>query len=154
MHFYNLHPQDIGPDPVTNLCQFQVFCEVYLREDPTIDLFKDFFYINRQTKMTDGPSLELGGVSIQRRRDVTFPSAVLPSHPKGWNHTWFYCKNSTLAEENPLPGYRPYRLSINTELPGRLTTTEHAQYVPTFSKIRALIANGLTRVDLTHCWVS
>ena len=104
--------------------------------------------------MTDGLSLELGGVSIQRQRDVTFPSAALPSHPKGWNNTWFYCQNFSPAEENPLPGYRPYRLSINTELPGRLTTTEHAQYVPTFSKIRALIANGLTGIDWTRCWVS
>ena len=64
LHFYNLHPQDIGPNSVSNLCQFQVLCEVHLQEEPTIDLFKDFFYINRQTEMTNGPSLELGGVPI------------------------------------------------------------------------------------------
>src|SRR3990170_3187416 len=28
LHFFNLHPQDIGPNSVSNLCQFQVFCEV------------------------------------------------------------------------------------------------------------------------------
>lgn len=25
-----LHPQDIGPNSVTNICHFQVFCEAYL----------------------------------------------------------------------------------------------------------------------------
>ena len=30
LHFYNLHPQDIVPNSVSNLCHFQVFCEVYL----------------------------------------------------------------------------------------------------------------------------
>ena len=64
LHFYKLHPQDIGPNSVTNLCQFQVFCQAYLQEEPTVDLFKDFFYINRQTEIADGPSLELGGISI------------------------------------------------------------------------------------------
>lgn len=32
LHFYNLHPQDIGPNSVSNICNFQVFCEVYLGE--------------------------------------------------------------------------------------------------------------------------
>src|SRR6266496_4361827 len=30
LHFYKLHPQDIGPNSVSNICNFQVFCEVYL----------------------------------------------------------------------------------------------------------------------------
>ena len=35
-----------------------------------------------------------------------------------------------------------------------MSVVERAQYGPTFSKIRALLANGLTGVDLTRCWVS
>ena len=27
---FQLHPQDIGPNSVSNICNFQVFCEVYL----------------------------------------------------------------------------------------------------------------------------
>jgi hypothetical protein len=69
LHFYQLHPQDISPNSVSNICNFQVFCEVYLQEEPSIDLFREYYYLNRQTEMTDGPSLELGGISIQRRRD-------------------------------------------------------------------------------------
>lgn len=154
LHFYNLHPQDIGPNSISNICNFQVFCEVYLGEEPSVDLFRDYYYINRQTEMTDGPSLELGGVSIQRWRDATFPSAALPSHPKDWNYTWFYCKDTSPEGENPLPGYRPYRLTTNGPLPGRLTAAERVPYASTLSKIRALIANGLTGVDLVHCWVA
>ena len=29
---FQLRPQDIGPNYVTNICHFQVFCEVYLQE--------------------------------------------------------------------------------------------------------------------------
>ena len=30
LHFFKFHPQDIGPNFVSNICKFQVFCEVYL----------------------------------------------------------------------------------------------------------------------------
>ena len=32
LHFFDIHPQDIGPNSVSNICNFQVFCEVYLKE--------------------------------------------------------------------------------------------------------------------------
>lgn len=78
-----------------------------MQMEPTIPLFREFFYLNRQTECADGPSLELDGVTIQRRRDGGFPAASLPSHPKGWTKTWFYCQNTTLADENPLPVTQP-----------------------------------------------
>src|SRR4051812_47601117 len=34
LHFLQLHPQGIGPNSVSNLCNFQVFCEAYLQEEP------------------------------------------------------------------------------------------------------------------------
>ena len=98
---FQIHPQDIGPNSISNICDWQVFCEVYLQEEPTVDLFRDFFYLNRRTEFTDGPNTELGGVSIQKRRDVDFPHAKFHSHPKDWNQTWFYCRNTTPANENP-----------------------------------------------------
>ena len=39
---FQLHPQDIGPNSVSNICNFQVFCEVYLQEEPSVELFRDF----------------------------------------------------------------------------------------------------------------
>jgi hypothetical protein len=82
LHFFQLHPQDIGPNSVSNICNFQVFCEVYLQQEPTVELFREFYYLNRQTEFTDGPSLEVGGISIQRWKEATFPATALPSHPK------------------------------------------------------------------------
>ena len=64
LHFFRLHPQDIGPNSVSNICNFQVFCEVYLQQEPTVELFREFYYLNRQSEFIDGPNLELGGVSI------------------------------------------------------------------------------------------
>ena len=75
LHFFQLHLQDIGPNSVSNIYNFQVFCEVYIQEEPSVELFREYFYLNRQNEFTDGPSLELGGVSIQRRRDAIFPYA-------------------------------------------------------------------------------
>ena len=66
LNFYQLHPHDIGPNSVSNLCNFQVFCEVYLGEEPIVDLLREYFYLNRETKMIDGTSLELQGIFIQR----------------------------------------------------------------------------------------
>ena len=101
LHFMQLHPQDIGPNSISNICNFQVFCEVYLQEEPSVDLFREYFYLNRQNKFTDGPSQELGGISIQRCRDAIFPYAQLPSHPKDWNQTWFYTKILLLLMKTP-----------------------------------------------------
>ena len=72
LHFFKLHPQDNGPNSISNICNFQVLCEVYLQEEPTVELFREYFYLNRQNEYTNGPSLELGGISIQRRQGAIF----------------------------------------------------------------------------------
>ena len=154
LHFFKLHPQDIGPNSVSNICNFQVFCEVYLQQEPTVELFREFYYLNRQTEFTDGPNLELGGISIQRRKEATFPAAALPRHPKDWNQTWFYCQDTSPEGENPLPGYRENWISNRHALPEQIITEERAKYIPIFSKIRAVMANGLTGIDLVRCWVA
>ena len=148
---FQLHPQDIGPKSLSNICDFQVFCEVYLQEETTVELFRDFFYLNHRTKFSNGPNSELGGMSIRKRRDVNFPHAKLHSHPKDWNKTWFYCRDTSPTDENPLPGYRPHRLSNTHPFPQRLTAKEWSNYALQLSKRRAFMANGLTDVDFVHC---
>ena len=69
MAFMNVRLQDLGPNSISNMCQFQVFCEAYLRMEPSVTLFCYFFHLNRQTEFSNGPSLELGGVNVQRRKD-------------------------------------------------------------------------------------
>ena len=47
LHFFKLHPKDLGPSSIPNICNFQVLCEVYLQEEPTVELFREHFYLNR-----------------------------------------------------------------------------------------------------------
>ena len=82
LQFFKLHPQDIGPNSISNIYNFQVLCEVYLQQEPTVELFREYFYLNRQNECTNGLSLELGGISIQRRQGAVFTLIFLPSHPK------------------------------------------------------------------------
>ena len=95
-----------------------------------MELFRDLFHLNRRTEFTDGSNTELGGVAIQKRKEVTYPHAKLHSHPKEWNQTWFYCKDTSPAGENPLPGFRPERLSNTHPFPQRLTAQERRKYAP------------------------
>ena len=59
LNFFDLRPQDIGPNSVSNICNFQVFCEVYLGEEPSLLLFRELFYLNRQNEHVNGPVLSL-----------------------------------------------------------------------------------------------
>ena len=145
---------DIGPNSMSNLCNFQVFYEVYLQEEPTTELFRDFFHLNRRTEFVNGPNTELGGVSIQKQKEDEFPHAKLHSHPKDWNQTWFYCKDTSPEDENPLPGYRDHRLSNTHPLPQRLSSAERATYAPQLAKLRPFMANGLSGVNFVRCWIS
>ena len=154
LNFFDLRPRDIGPNSVSNICIFQVFCEVYLGEEPSLLLFRELFYLNRQNECANGPSLELGGISIQRRRDCLFPYAEPPSHPKDWNQTWFYCQDTSPADENPLPGFRALRLEPNHPLPDKLSQAERQPLIPTINKIKALLGNGLNGIDLVRVWIS
>ena len=130
LHFFDLRPQDIGPNSVSNIYNFQAFCEVYLGEEPNLLLFKESFYLNRRNECANGPSLELGGISIQRRRDCLFPYAEPLSHPKDWNQTWFYCQDTSPANENPLPGFRALRLESTHPLPDKLSPAERQTLAP------------------------
>ncbi|SPT18612.1 unnamed protein product [Triticum aestivum] len=93
-------------------------------------------------------------MAVQKRKEVSFPHAKLHSHPKEWNQTWFYLKDTSPTDENPFPGYRPHRLSNTHPFPQRLTSKERSNYAPQLSKLRAFMVNGLTGVDFARCWIS
>ena len=145
LHFLQLHPQDIGPNSVSNICNFQVFCEAYLQEEPMVELFRDFYYLNRRTEFVDGPNTKLGGVSIQKRKDVSFPHANHHSHPKDWNQTWFYCQDTSPAGENPLPGYRAHRLTSTHPLPPKTQCKGTGQVCTTAFKAQSLCGKWFNR---------
>ena len=139
---------------MSNICNFQVFSEVYLGEEPNILLFRELFYLNRHNECANGKSLELGGVSILIRRDVIFPYANPPSHPKDWNQTWFYCQDTSPPDENPLPGFRALRLGSKHPLPDKITAAERKTLAPALAKIKALLGNGLNGIDLVRVWLA
>ena len=98
--------------------------------------------------------METYHISIQCRKEAIFPAANLSSHPKDWNHTWFYCQDTSPEGENPMPGYHASRLSSRHNLPDLISTTARKKYVLVFAKIRASMANGFTGIDLVRCWVA
>ena len=53
-----------------------------------------------------------------------------------------------------MQGYRPGRLDSKFTLPDKLTVAERKRLFPSIRRINALLGNGLTGVDLTHCWIS
>ena len=117
-------------------------------------MFRVFFHLNRRIEFVDGPNTKLGCVSIQKRKEVEFPHAKLHSHPKDWNQTWFYCKDTSPEDENPLSGYRAHRLSNTHPLPQHLSATKRASYARQLAKLWAFMANGLSSVDFVRCWIS
>ena len=79
-----------------------------------------------------------------------FPYAEPPSLPKDWNQTWFYCQDTSPADESPLPGFRALRLEPNHPLPDKLSQAERQPLIPTINKIKALLGNGLNGIDLVR----
>ena len=63
---------------------------------------------------------------------------------------WFYCKDTSPDDENALPGFRSLRLGPNHHLPAKITATERKSLAPTLAKIKALVGNGLTGIDLVR----
>ena len=112
---------------------------MYLQEEPTAELFRDFFHLNRRTEFLGGPNTELGRVSIQKRKYVNFPHAKHHSNPKDWNQTWFYCQDTSPANEHPLLGYRLERLDSKFALPDKLTVAERKKLIPSIKRINALL---------------
>src|SRR3954469_16237166 len=50
---YDLHPQDLAPNYVLNICNFQVFGEVYLQRKPNLLLFSEFFMGENKTTIVE-----------------------------------------------------------------------------------------------------
>ena len=83
---------------------------------------------------------------------MSFPTDT--SYPKYWNQTWFYCQDTSSADENPLPGFRALRLDSNHPLPDKITTAKRNTLSPTLAKIKALLGNGLNGIDLVRVWLA
>ena len=89
---FQLHPQDIGPNSVSNICHFQVFCEAYLQDEPTVELFRDFFHLNCRTELTDGPNTELGRIAFRKGRKSASLTPSFTVTPRSGTRLGFIAK--------------------------------------------------------------
>ena len=73
LHFFKLHPQDLGPNSISNICNFQVICEVYLQEEPTVELFREYFYLTARTSVPMALAWNLVESQFSADRAPSFP---------------------------------------------------------------------------------
>ena len=118
--YYGLTPMDVAPNSILNISNFVVFCEDYLQMAPSLELFLEIFYCIPSHK--NKPLGPYGGVSIQRRRECDFPALVLASHPKGWQNSYFYCKDtSPESDEARFPAFfREYAIAYHSFIEERI----------------------------------
>lgn len=148
-----MHPQDLSANSVLNICNFHVFCEAYLRIKPTLNLFAEFYYCNKQIEYSGGPALECGGVTVQKRAKSIFPAPNLTSKVKDWQKSYFYCSLEDIKGEHPLPGFRESRFEFHDSLNLFPKESHQKKNEALIARMKALLAHGLTGRDLTRCWV-
>ena len=122
--------------------------------EPSLDLFLEYFYCNKHPETTKGSLIECRAVSFQRRKDIVYPVIDLASHPKMWQKTYFYCKDTSPPGEDPLPGYRDERLIFQDKMKAYAEPAGCAKLPPLLKHVKTLIVRGLTGLDLTRCWVT
>ena len=110
--------------------------------EPILELFLEIFYCNPLHK--NKPLGPYGGVSIQRRKECDFPAMTLASHPKGWQNTYFYCKDtSPVTDDARYPAF-PNSPLVYTAKMNSYASLENQVLVEELCRwTRALLAHGL-----------
>ena len=98
---------------------FVTLCEDYLQIEPDLDLWLELFCCNPQPETSGGPLLQCGAVALQRRLNSVFPKPVFPNRIKDWHKTFFYCKDTSPADELRLPLFSEDRLEATPLMKAR-----------------------------------
>ena len=152
MQQLGLRFHDIGPNLMLQVSNFHVLCEDYLGIPPSIDFWLALFNCNSQRETTDGPFLQCGAISFQRRRGSIFPKLTLAKKIKDWQRTFFYCKNTSPEGEIPLPFWSPLPFEATDALSSKPDPSSLPFVESLLDKVRALTLHGLTGLDLISCW--
>lgn len=109
LDFYHLQPHHLTPNTVVLLSAFVTFCEGYLGTLPTIELWRELFYLKLGTAIR-GEAAQCGACVVVRRTgsSVRFPAIALMESAKLWQKSYFYVRNvhPTWDYVN-LPAYAP-----------------------------------------------
>ena len=88
-----------------------------------------------------------GGLGIQMRGKSAFPVMTLPDSVRGWQSTWFYCKDkSTPGHSSGLPPFSLARVQKPTSL--KVTPAEKAEVTMLMERVVQRIHEGVTGMDL------
>ena len=87
------------------------------------------------------------------KNSMYLPSMKLYSHVKDWQKSFFYCKDTSLEGQLSLPGFHKDRLVYSAILNSWPSSEERRALVLVLGQIKALLAHGLSTIDLIQCWV-
>jgi len=117
-NFFGAQLHHFSPNTIAYLAAFVSLCENFLGCRPHWGLFKHIFTCRSQSVKKANPSDErtqviqmCGGLGIQMRGKSSFPAITLPESVRGWQSTWFYCKDKpTPGQSTGLPPFSMARV--------------------------------------------
>ena len=159
LNFFRAQLHHFTPNSIVYLAAFVSLCECFLGCRPHWGLFKHIFTCRSQSVKKTDPDGErtqviqmCGGLGIQTRGKSCFPPMTLPDSVRGWQSTWFYCK------DQPTPGHStglpPFTLD-HVQKPSSLKVTpeERAQVKVLVSRVVELVREGVTGMDLLEVFL-
>ena len=86
------------------------------------------------------------------RSKSTFPAMILPDSVRGWQSTWFYCKDQpTPGQSTGLP---PFSLArVEKPAPLKVVLEKKAQDKVLVERVIQLVCNGVTGMDLLEVFL-
>ena len=86
------------------------------------------------------------------RGKSSFPAMILPDSVRGWQSTWFYCKDqSTPGQSTGLPPFTMDR--VRKPSPLKVLPEEKAQVRVLVERVVQLIRDGVTGMDLLEVFL-
>ena len=93
-----------------------------------------------------------GGLGVQMRGKNSFPAMILPDSVRGWQSTWFYCKDQlTPGQSTGLPPFSMDRVRKPSSL--KVIPEEKAQVQVLLERVVQLIRDGVTGMDLLEVFL-
>ena len=94
-----------------------------------------------------------GGLGIQMRKRSDFPPMTLPELVRGWQSTWFYCRD--IAPPGQSTGLPPFSLD-HAQQPSslRVTAAERVETNMLVERLVQLVRQGVTGMDLLEVFLS
>ena len=159
LNFFGAQLHHFSPNTIIYLAAFVSLCENFLGCRPHWGLFKHIFTCRSQSVKKANPSDErtqviqmCGGLGIQMRGKSSFPAIILPESVRGWQSTWFYCKDQpTPGQSTGLPPFSMARVEKPSAL--KVTPGEKAEVKVLVERVVYLIREGVTGMDLLEVFL-